>query len=67
MTEAAGRPTSPTMEAPARSRGVDAPAGAMAGSSDPLATIERLAALRAAGALTDQEFAAKKTELLARV
>lgn len=34
---------------------------------DPIALIERLSALRASGVLTEQEFAAKKTELLARV
>ncbi|MBY8974611.1 SHOCT domain-containing protein [Rhodobacteraceae bacterium NNCM2] len=40
---------------------------APAGTSDILATIERLAALRDAGALTDEEFSAKKAELLARL
>ena len=34
---------------------------------DPISLIERLSALRARGVLTEQEFAAKKTELLARV
>lgn len=41
----------------------DAPAQ----SGDILGTIERLAALRDAGALTDEEFATKKVELLARL
>jgi len=34
---------------------------------DPLAMIDRLAELRASGVLTDQEFVAKKTELLGRL
>ncbi len=34
---------------------------------DPIALIERLAGLRAAGVLTEREFVEKKTELLARV
>ncbi len=34
---------------------------------DPLAMIDRLAELRASGILTDQEFVAKKTELLGRL
>jgi hypothetical protein len=37
------------------------------GGGDPLAMIERLAALRSQGILTDEEFAAKKAELLARL
>ncbi len=47
------------------SLGVPAPPAQRSG--DPIATIARLAALRDSGALTDGEFAAKKTELLARV
>ena len=42
-------------------------AGAADRPQDPLATIERLAGLRAAGVLTQEEFTAKKTELLARL
>lgn len=34
---------------------------------DPIATIERLAALRDQGVVTDEEFAAKKAELLSRL
>lgn len=49
----------PPVEAP--------PAPAQAGGEDILGTIERLAALRDAGALTEEEFSAKKGELLARL
>ena len=37
------------------------------GEAEILATIERLAKLRDLGALTEEEFAAKKTELLSRI
>ena len=67
MTEARDEPAPRAGEGLARSRGLDAPADDMTGPGDPLATIGRLAALQAAGALTEQEFVAKKTELLARV
>jgi hypothetical protein len=40
---------------------------AVAPELDIFATIERLAALKAKGILTDAEFSAKKTELLARL
>ncbi|MEL6977551.1 MAG: SHOCT domain-containing protein [Pseudomonadota bacterium] len=53
----------PTPPAAAPAESASAPADAEA----ILATIERLAALRDAGALTEAEFAAKKTELLARL
>lgn len=56
-------------EAAARDRTTPrvADAGAEHHPQDPLATIERLAGLRASGVLTQEEFAAKKTELLARL
>jgi hypothetical protein len=44
-----------------------APAYAPAATQDVFATIERLADLRAKGILSDEEFAAKKAELLSRV
>ena len=40
---------------------------AMPSSDDVIDKIERLAALRAKGILTEDEFAAKKAELLARL
>ncbi len=44
-----------------------APSSAVQATDDILGTIERLAKLREAGALTDEEFSAKKVELLARL
>lgn len=44
-----------------------APSSAPSDGNDPLAAIERLAKLRDAGALSEDEFAAKKRELLARI
>lgn len=44
-----------------------APVAAGADSSQIIGLIEKLASLREAGILTDEEFAAKKTELLARL
>ena len=43
------------------------PAVGAAPQADVLATIERMAALHASGVLTEQEFSAKKAELLARL
>ena len=43
------------------------PAPAAAAAGDPLSLIERLAELRAKGVLTEEEFAAKKAELLGRL
>lgn len=43
-----------------------APAGG-APADDPIAQLEKLGALRAAGVVTEEEFAAKKAELLARI
>lgn len=43
------------------------PSGVALSNEDVFSTIERLAKLRDAGALTEDEFAAKKTELLARL
>lgn len=44
-----------------------APQGAPSREADILATIERLAELKEKGALTEEEFAAKKSELLSRL
>jgi Short C-terminal domain len=44
-----------------------APAASSSAGSDVFATIERLAELRAKGVLSDDEFSAKKAELLARL
>lgn len=44
-----------------------APSPAPSGGQDVFATIEKLADLRAKGVLSDEEFAAKKAELLSRV
>lgn len=52
----------PSLEAP-----VAAPTSAPASNDDVFAKIERLADLRAKGILTDEEFAAKKSELLGRL
>lgn len=41
--------------------------GGPEGSIDPMAALGKLAELKAAGVLTDEEFSAKKAELLARV
>ena len=49
---------------PSPAQGAAAPAGAV---DDVIAKIERLADLRQKGILTDEEFAAKKSELLARL
>lgn len=43
------------------------PAGSQDSASDMLALIEKLAQLHGAGVLTDEEFSAKKSELLARI
>ena len=43
------------------------PAGSMAPSENPLDQLKKLAELRDAGILTDDEFATKKAELLARM
>lgn len=54
--------------APMQQPAPSAPSGAPGGDADAiLATIARLAALRDAGAVTDDEFAAKKSELLSRL
>lgn len=44
-----------------------APAAAESGEADILATLERLDALRQRGVITEEEFAAKKTDLLGRL
>jgi hypothetical protein len=46
---------------------VNAPSFGNAPSQDVFATIEKLADLRAKGVLSDDEFSAKKAELLSRV
>lgn len=56
---AAGTPPQAPPPAPASTHG--------APGADPIALIERLADLRAKGVLTEEEFAAKKTELLNRL
>ncbi|MCC6617411.1 MAG: SHOCT domain-containing protein [Chloroflexi bacterium] len=43
------------------------PAGAAPATADPLAVLARLAELRDTGAVTSDEFEAKKAEILARV
>ena len=55
----------PAERAPERPAPAAAPAPA--GGPDPLALIEKLAALHASGILTDEEFSKKKAELLARL
>lgn len=44
-----------------------APAPAPSTSADAMAALENLARLRDAGAITPEEFEAKKTELMARI
>ena len=62
MDAPAGAPPQAPPPAPATT-----PAPAAAAAGDPLSLIERLAELRAKGVLTEEEFAAKKAELLARL
>ncbi|MGI4977892.1 MAG: SHOCT domain-containing protein [Janthinobacterium lividum] len=57
--------TGAVREGPGEAAGV--PARIAERGDDPIVLIERLSALQARGVLTEQEFAAKKTELLARV
>ncbi|MCY1669150.1 SHOCT domain-containing protein [Rhizobium sp. SL86] len=57
----------PAVQQPSASPVVSPVAAPMADSSAILALIEKLAALREAGILTEAEFAAKKTELLSRL
>lgn len=57
----------PAVQQPSASPVVSPAAAPMAESSAILALIEKLAALREAGILTEAEFAAKKTELLSRL
>jgi len=57
----------PMQEAPAPFAPMPAAPMQNMGGDDPLATIERLAGLRAKGILTEEEFAAKKAELLSRL
>ncbi|MBT9370955.1 SHOCT domain-containing protein [Rhizobium sp. CSW-27] len=57
----------PALQQPPASPVVSPAAAPMAESSAILALIEKLAALREAGILTEAEFAAKKTELLSRL
>ena len=62
-TAAAGDDAAPTVESPT----VEAPTVAMAGTSagDPIERLERAAALHDRGVLTDDEFAAEKSAILA--
>ncbi|MFC7737476.1 SHOCT domain-containing protein [Roseomonas sp. GCM10028921] len=55
----------PAVPGPPQASGTPAPVAGAGG--DPLGTIERLADLRARGILTEEEFTAKKAELLARL
>ena len=56
----------PFRKTPAPFSGSGAPTGSNS-SSDLLATLERLGALKTQGILTDAEFNAKKAELLSRL
>ena len=56
-----------TDPAPAQPAAVAAPSPPRSSADDVLATLERLAELHARGVLTEQEFSAKKAELLARL
>ena len=68
---ASGRVESQDAEASASTHPAGAPAaspaGAAAQATDIVATLERLAELREKGILSEEEFAAKKTELLRRL
>ena len=66
--EPVAAPATPAIpKAPAAPATPAAPIGSSAAGGDPLAMLERLAALREKGILTDEEFAAKKAELLQRL
>ena len=70
--DAADRPNPGAAASPARAGNVPGQASApgspaASAPADPLALIERLAELRQKGVLTDEEFTAKKTELLSRL
>ena len=60
-------PETAPMPASAASANASAPASAPASAMDTLAIIERLAALRDAGALTEDDYNTKKAELLGRL
>jgi hypothetical protein len=64
-----GQPPRPVAQQPALPPGVTYPpqAASSAGQDDVFATIERLAELKAKGILSEEEFAAKKSELLGRL
>ena len=59
--------TQPSMSLPGIANVVPSGGQSALSNEDVFSTIERLAKLRDAGALTEDEFAAKKTELLARL
>ncbi|WP_116131436.1 SHOCT domain-containing protein [Tropicimonas sp. IMCC34043] len=61
------RPAGTPAPRPATSVPETAPKAPDRGAGDPIAMIEKLAALHDAGILTDEEFATKKAELLARI
>lgn len=61
------RPPAPAWQAPPVAAPMGGPSSAGAGGQDVFATIERLADLRAKGILGDDEFQAKKAELLSRL
>jgi hypothetical protein len=60
-------PVSETVPAPAETSKLSDPVQSSADEADIFAKIERLAALHQKGILTDQEYQAKKAELLARI
>lgn len=60
-------PAQPAKPAPAQPAKPQQAAGAAASADDIFAKIERLAGLRGKGILSEEEFAAKKTELLSRL
>jgi len=61
-TEPGAAPATPPAQQPAAAAA--APAGGGGGGSDYMAELEKLGSLRDAGILTDEEFAAKKKQIL---
>ena len=67
MVAASATPPAPPAAAPAATRPAGVPQAGSAGSGDIPAQLQKLAELRDAGVLTEEEFTAKKQELLARM
>ncbi|OLP54588.1 hypothetical protein BJF92_03205 [Rhizobium rhizosphaerae] len=67
VQQAPMQPSTPAAAAPAAPFSAPSPASAGVDAQEVLGLIEKLASLRDAGILSDAEFAAKKTELLARL